>query len=49
MEQKKESSLNDDGEQSEQAAMIAVGREYINQIRAANDAIPGQEISEKLR
>ena len=48
MEQKKESSLNDDGEQSEQAAMIAVGREYIDQIRAANDAIPGQEISEKL-
>lgn len=48
MDQKQEDSSNDDGDQSEQAAMIAVGREYISQIRAANDAIPGQEISEKL-
>lgn len=48
MDQKQEDSSNDGGDQSEQAAMIAVGREYISQIRAANDAIPGQEISEKL-
>ncbi len=48
MDQKQENSSNDGGDQSEQAAMIAVGREYISQIRAANDAIPGQEISEKL-
>lgn len=48
MDQKQEDSSNDGGDQSEQAAMVAVGREYISQIRAANDAIPGQEISEKL-
>ncbi len=47
-EQKKDDSQKVSGESSEQEAMVTVGREYINQIRAANDAIPGQEISEKL-
>lgn len=48
MDEKQESTTREEDKPSEQAAMVAVGREYISQIRAANDAIPGQEISEKL-
>lgn len=47
MAQKQDNPVTDEA-QSEQEAMVAVGKEYIRQIRAANDAIPGAEISEKL-
>lgn len=47
-EQKKDDLPKDRSEPPEQEAMVAVGREYIHQIRAANDAIPGQDISKKL-
>lgn len=35
-------------EQDELQKMVAAGREYVNMLREANDAIPGEQISQKL-
>jgi len=48
MERKKDVESKLSEEEKEVRAMLATGENYIAQIRAANDAIPGEEVSRKL-
>ncbi|MBR1758189.1 MAG: 5-bromo-4-chloroindolyl phosphate hydrolysis family protein [Lachnospiraceae bacterium] len=48
MERQKDMEAQIPDEEKELRAIIATGENYISQIRKANDAIPGKEVSEKL-
>lgn len=48
-EEKKEENENLEHEKSELKAMIAQGQTYLNVIKEANDAIPGEVISGKIK
>ena len=48
IEEKEQKRIEEDPFQREVNQMLKEGEEYLSQIRAANDAIPGEEISGKL-